>query len=393
MNVTGCRNRVEFSAACGALLVGLLAGNPRGDDGNFGVTPVGSVKIPGGARCVAFLRINGSPYVVTGDSLLYLVDVRRPGSPSISAARTVDGGTIKGISAVSAKAYVAAGEAGFMVFDISNPGAFLPAGEIPLLGDVQSVAWTSTCVLIYHYPYLSAVDVGALLQPTVLGRCRVYARTSPIAVEGTHAYLTKRTSLPVVDFSNPSSPHNARTLAAPDTAVAVETNGDALFAALVGGAICVARLDGAHEPAAVPDLAVPSGRIAALRASGTHLYVVGSPGFLRIHDVSNPQTPEFVGSRNDPARRYRAVAVNGDRVYVAGDGELLILSSKPAGIAAKNVVPFNRRTVSSRACPVDLLGRRRGPAGTPSPRSTSRVAGIICTAGSGKTSNESEVRL
>jgi hypothetical protein len=132
---------------------------------------------------------------------------------------------------------------------------------------------------------------------------------------------------------------------------------------------------------------------AALCVSGTQLCVVGSPGFLRIHDVSNPRNPEFVGSRNDPTSRYRAVAVDGDRLYVAGDGELLIFSRKPAGIAKKDVVPVSRRTVSSRACPVDLLGRRRGPAGTPSPRSTSRVAGIICTAGSGKTSNESEVRL
>ncbi len=140
-------------------------------------------------------------------------------------------------------------------------------------------------------------------------------------------------------------------------------------------------------------LPVPSGRIAALCVSGTYLYVVGSPGFLRIHDVSNPQIPELVGARSDPSRRYGAVTVDGDRIYVAGERRLLVLTGKPAGIAENYAGPANPLNLSSRTEAVDLLGRKRGPAGCSPRRSTFRASGITCTAGRGETIGESEVRL
>ena len=138
-----------------------------------------------------------------------------------------------------------------------------------------------------------------------------------MAVSGTHAYVADDSSgLQVIDITNPQSPQIVGSVDTPDYAYGVAVSGTHAYVADRGSGLQVIDITESPEP---PDrgqrghagLRPWRGRFGHPRLR-RGLLTSG----LQVIDITNPQSPQIVGSVDTPGRAF-GVAVSGTHAYVA----------------------------------------------------------------------------
>ncbi len=82
-------------------------------------------------------------YVGVGPRLVVL-DIADPAHPALLGRTGVLGGVVRDIVLAGGYAYVAAGSAGLIVIDVSNPAAPVQVGAVDTAGDARGVALAGT---------------------------------------------------------------------------------------------------------------------------------------------------------------------------------------------------------------------------------------------------------
>jgi len=101
--------------------------------------------------------------------------------------------------------FVAAGEAGLLIMDISNPEDPENVSICITDGYVKEVCISGNYAYIADREGLFIVDLSDIENPEIVGFLELGARWD-VSVSGDYAYLTGSTSVKVIDISNPENP-------------------------------------------------------------------------------------------------------------------------------------------------------------------------------------------
>ncbi|MBI4325006.1 MAG: hypothetical protein HY674_07045 [Chloroflexi bacterium] len=236
-------------------------------------------------------------YVAAGEGGLIIVDVSDP--THLIAVGGFDRGDsdyhfFKGIAVSGDYAYAADGALGLQVIDVSNPANPRRVSSYDTSGDAWHVA------LLGNYAYvadqqggLQVIDISDPLNPERVGGADIF-QASGVVVSGTYAYVVKDAqwdsttwqyidgwSLEIVDVSDPARPVLVRSYETAGVVVDVAVSGNHAYAAET--------------------------------TQWTGSNYVGRAG-LEVIDVSDPANPRRVGGLDD--LNATAVSVSGDYAYV-----------------------------------------------------------------------------
>lgn len=351
---------------------------------------IGSVILSDIIEDLVRTSIGGNQHLVlSGGSKMWLINVQNPTTPSLVASVEVaPGTTCEGIATSGTYAYVAAGDAGFRIYDISTPSNPL------FVTSIDSLEYCESVVISGQYAYVAAgsrsfiIDISNPSAPVYVGRMTGYG--------GYHQYLNVRSGyayicnydagLQIVNVTNPASPVNVMEIpsgyrtariifdgnyayvaigdagvaiyntvnpAAPVYVTQIQTTGRA--ASLYFGAITIGGTPTGHifvanrNPApgvsainvSTPSAPVTTSFLAAVpSATGSayipfyldgKVYVAYGIAGLRIIDVTNPSNVTLLGTA-DLGGDSRAVVASGNFAYVAArdSGVYVVDATDPA---------------------------------------------------------------
>ncbi len=251
---------------------------------------VAVVPMPGNARDMVL-----SPaFLYVGDSTgLHLVDVTAPGSPELvdSYGLTDD---VTSVAVVGDLVFAAVDVRGIEIIETTDP---VPSASLDLPGTAAGVSVQG------DYTYLACgdaglcvVDVSNYLDPRLVGTGIVPGNAVDVAVVGPYAYVAASESgLQVVDVSDPASPQHVGGVDTPGSACAVAIAGTiAHVADGVGGLLLVDVADPVH-PAIVGGVDTPgSAQGVYVLNSRNKTYVADGVSGVQVVDIVDPGNPVIV---------------------------------------------------------------------------------------------------
>jgi hypothetical protein len=341
---------------------------------------IGSVILSDVVEDLIRTSINSTQYlVVTGGKRMWLINVQNPTTPSLVATVDVTSGTTcEGVATSGTYAYVAAGSAGFKVYNISTPASPV------LVASIDSLAYCESVVISGQYAYVAAgsrshiVDVSNPESPVAVGRIPGYG--------GYHQYMNVRSgyayvcnydaSLAVVNVTDPSNPVNVMEVPSGYRTARIIFDGNYAYVAVGDTGMVVYNVVNPASPVLVSKIKT-TGRAASLyygavSVGGTptgHIFVANrlpAPGISAIN-VSNPATPvtaSFLEAFAAPTGIAYSPYYSSGKVYVAyGVAGLRIIDvSSPSSPSLLSTLPLGgeARAVAVRGNYAYVVARDSG---------------------------------
>ncbi len=170
------------------------------------LSSMGSVSFSDGGKNVA---VDGDyAYVAAGEAGLVVVDISDPETPKVVGSYLDDSGKLAEDVAVSnGYAYVAYGKAGFVVVDVSTPASPTMADRVSLLGNASGIAIQGdyAYVVTGYEHYLNVIDIST---PTnVVGVRQEYGNVAlyDIFVRGGSAYVSAKQNVLRANIGTPTA--------------------------------------------------------------------------------------------------------------------------------------------------------------------------------------------
>jgi hypothetical protein len=289
---------------------------------------VGAYRTLGDALGVA---VSGSlAYVAAGEDGLSVMDLTDPANPA--QAGSVDtAGYAQAVAVGGTHAYIADGDGGLAVADVTDPADPVLLKQLPLPG--SGYAWAvalqgNTAYLADEAEGLQIVNVSNPSNPSLVGSGFKPAGGDAVwdvAVAGDYAYLAAGLSgVHVVDISVPTAPHEVAVIPSGDWAWAVTLAGGYAYIADIDGGLRIANVATPTSPAFVTAYTGLPGAVLNVTVSGVHALAITEDS-VHVLDISNPASPILRGSCKT-AGIPQDVTV-GDAVLVTDfDGGLRVLS-------------------------------------------------------------------
>jgi hypothetical protein len=196
---------------------------------------------------------------------------------------------VAGLALSGTHAYVADGDGGLRVMDVSNPTSPSEVGHYDTLGYARGVA------LAGNYAYIAdgggglrVVDVSNPASPSEVGHYDTPGYAHSLAVSNTYAYIAAGYSgLRIMDVSNPTSPSEVGFYDTPGRAYGVTLSGTMAYIAAESGGLRVVDVSDPISPSEVGFYDTP-GLAHSVALSGSYAYVADGEDGMRVIDVSNP---------------------------------------------------------------------------------------------------------
>lgn len=227
------------------------------------------------------------------------------------------------------------------LFDITELATPVEAGRATALDQVADVAVDGRTAYVAAGDGLRVLDVTDPAGPVVIGRLSTPGPARRLVKSGTAVLLVDGYGLRVIDTADPAAPALTGYAATPFWSLDLALMGD--HAALAGqnGGLHVYRLAGPAAPVAVWDQTEPAGTALDVAAAGDYVYSVEViyEGFrppeeyhyFNIFHAADPAAPEPASRREWTGN---ALAVDGDRAYLARYGNLDIIDITDPGAPA-----------------------------------------------------------
>ncbi len=165
----------------------------------------GSIAFNNRVRSVATKQ--NYAYLAGGDDGLIIVDISNPASP-VQVAKVDTIGYSQGISVSGDYVYVGTG-GNLDIFNISNPLSPVWLTSFGVDDWTQNVSVSGSYAYISDYSYgIYVVDVSNPANPTQIGYAATGYRTTKVVFDGNYAFVSNGDSMKVVNISTPSNPTN-----------------------------------------------------------------------------------------------------------------------------------------------------------------------------------------
>lgn len=263
-------------------------------------------------------------------------------------------------------AYVAGGEAGIRIIDVSNSAQPIEAGSIALTGYTYSVtiqgdylfatSWSGLSIynisnpvlpeltgtyqqssysandvfVVGNYAYLSIpqtgfriVDISDPTTPTMVGHMTLSFPYS-VSVQGNYAYLTSLSGLHIINITNPASPSQIGFYNTSGLAMDAMVMDGLAYISVATFGLRIVNISNPYNPQPVSNYTTPGGA-GGIYVNNNIAYLSAFNSGLRLIDVANPTEPVLLGTYYTPNSAQKA-AVSGNLIYVAaGEAGLRIL--------------------------------------------------------------------
>lgn len=235
-------------------------------------------------------------YIAAGDAGLVVADMSNPAAP-VWVSQYDTSGSARGVFVAGPYAYVADGPGGLVILDVSNPAN-------PLLVERHATGGTAFAVRVAgSLAMVAAGDAGLVLvnvanpaNPSRLSAFDTAGDSLNVFIKSNHAFIADGTNgLVILDLNNPASPAPVGGYPAEGGVVydvAVLQN-RAFLAAGTNGVV-VLDVSNPAAPARVGGFAT-AGEALRLQVLGSRVYVANGSGGLAMLDFENPAAPSWVG--------------------------------------------------------------------------------------------------
>ena len=276
---------------------------------------VGSYDTPGCARGV---YVSGDyAYVADGEAGLRVIDVSDPQNPVEVGYYDTPGYAVD-VYISGGYAYVAAGYAGLRVIDVNDPSNPVEVGHYDTPGCTYDVYVSGGYAYVADEDSgLQVIDISDPQNPVEVGYYNTPGWALGVYVSGGYAYVADDwAGLRVIDISDPSNPEEVGYYDTPDYAWDVYVSGDYAYVAAWYAGLRVIDVSDPTSPEEVGYYDTP-GSALDVYVSGDYAYVADYDArSLRVTDMSDPENPVEVGYYDTPDYAY-GVYVSGGYTYVA----------------------------------------------------------------------------
>ncbi len=285
----------------------------------FAPVPLGALDTPGTAEGVAIG--SGHAYVADGQAGLRVVDVSDPTAPTVVGALDTPGYAYA-LAVTGSHAFVADGSSGLRIIDVADPAAPTLVGTHDMPGQAIDVTVDGDLALVADLQgRLVLLDITDVTAPSLLATYGTppYSNCYDVAVSGDLAFVTAQgAGLLVLDIVDPAAPALLATLSTPGVPDGVAVAGDIVFVADGDQGVQVFDVTDPGAPIPLTSIDTPGFAIDVMVA-GDALHVADAGGGLQILDVSDPAQPQPLAGV-DPVASTRAVAIGGELAYIAEQG-------------------------------------------------------------------------
>ncbi len=301
-------------------------------DCNTPTTPVARIPLTDYIQHIAIA--DDLAYVALGNSGVHILDISTPTVPKERGHITLQGST-SSVHVQGNYAYVTTTgfEGGLRVVDISNADTPLLLGSISTmeLGSSAAVDVDSTSQLAYvatgRGRSLQVIDVSNPVSPTIIGAFMADTPIHDVQLDGPVAYLAADSDgLLVLDVSTPTAPQRIGQTALPGKARAVWITQDVVAVAADVNGFSIVGISTPSQPKIVGSYDVIGETAMVLQQPNTErFWVAANSGGMQVFDLSEPLTPTL---ESHYTTLYGAVDV-----VVADDHQRAYVAAGNAGMA------------------------------------------------------------
>lgn len=267
-------------------------------------------------------------YVADGDNGLVIIDISAPAIPRLRGTIKT-GGPAHGVLVAGSYAYVAIYQVGLEVINIANPDHPFSVMILPTAGYTKNLAIEG--VMLYASNYQNGVllvDINDPIHSHVRG---VYSDNDmlikDIAPFGDVAFVADAgRGLIVLDVSDPSKPTLITTKKINGSAMGITRVGSMLFVANDAAGIAVFDAHNPHMPILVATYPTAGFVKGVVPLNSGSLLAVASfyKDIALLLDISDPRNPRTVSAYHSPGQAHR-VAVSGAYMAIANDKDGIAL--------------------------------------------------------------------
>jgi len=228
-------------------------------------------------------------------------------------------GTVRRITLVGDRAYLAVGEQGLFVADIADPEQMTILARYDPPAPVQQVLIRdTTAFLAEDRDGLSVLDLSDLSRPKRLGRVTTRGQLRGLALEGDRLATAEGSGASrLFDISNPSRPRRLFEFRDAEGARDVALRNGLLFVAAGREGLLIFEPDLSTSPIGRVD---PLTSATSVMLHGDLALVANGGAGVQIIDVSDPAAARDIGSLSLPERpSVHRFASEGDRLLLAAD--------------------------------------------------------------------------
>ncbi len=283
---------------------------------------IGGVDTPGTARHL-FVAGNHA-FLADGEEGLQVVDISDPANPAIIG--TVDTpGLAYGVTVAGNVAYVADADSGLQVIDISTPSSPVIVGSMITPGKSWHAAIEGDVAYVAdHTGGLLAVDISDPANPALIGSVATADRALRVAVAGNVAYVADYVGdLQVVDITDPTNLAIIASVDLPDIVRDVTVAGDVAYVAGHWSGVEALDISDPTNPILIGSLVTPN-RAMGVTTSGDMIYVADYESGLLAIDITDPADLQLMGCADTEDLAW-GVVVAGDVAYVADRANGLVV--------------------------------------------------------------------
>lgn len=291
-------------------------------------------------------------YLATGAQGMVIVDITTPEKPEVLS--TIDTpGKVQDV-AVNGDiiAFLADGENGLLVYDITDLNAIEQVGSFSDFLNANQVEIDQGGLYVSDKDSaLHIVDAEvSLSSQRVSSTEKQQGRAQSVAVNENYAFLAYvDQGLRVIDIANPNAPVEVATYDSSGEAIGVDLSGDFIYLADGAAGLQVLFLESSGtENLRMEEIAVidTPGEANQVSVVGQTVYLADGSGGLRVISMVNPAQPVSLGWEDTPGNA-NGVAVLGEYAYIA-DG--------PAGLRVLNILDGSKPTEVGA---IDIIGEAR----------------------------------
>lgn len=289
---------------------------------------IGNAVPSSGAQTTAVQVDSGYAYLSDFFQGLAVFDVRRPAAPNTLAASLPLPGEARDAVMAAGRLYVAAGEAGLLVFDASNPRAVIALGALDTEGSAEAVVVVGTRAFVADgLSGLLVVDIANPAAPAALGSFDTTGNALALAVQGDLVYVADDArGMRVIDASNPTAPTQLGFYDTPGRSFGIAVEGSVAYVADYLRGVQLVDIENPRRPTLLSNLDT-LGRSVGLALSGSELFVADDFNGVVILDVADSRAPRVLGQ----------VALPGNALGVRLDGNTLSVAAGVSGLSLIDV--------------------------------------------------------